>query len=97
MEKVYRARFGDIIYCMKALLLSSIPIAFVLMALSCGPPPPVNRDLMSGLERYSTGIYLSDILRVPVDKDRVVCYVAVEANQLKSINCIKVESPGGNK
>lgn len=39
----------------------------------------------------NVGPYGSYIYRVPYSDDGVICYVAVESRDLKSVNCVKVK------
>ena len=65
-------------------------LAATVILAGCGAPPERDRSLVKSIGRYETGIFGSEIMRVPIKEDGVVCYVAVESSALKSLNCIKV-------
>ena len=72
---------------MKKLLISA-----VIVLTGCGAPQQPSEELVKGINTYATGVFASEILRVPIKEDGVVCYVAMESRVMKSINCVKVEA-----
>ena len=60
-------------------------------------PPRVSNEVgkPGAVKVYPTSLWASDIMRVPIKEDGVICYIAVESNQLKSVNCIKVDDNAG--
>lgn len=70
--------------------MKKILLAAIVIFAGCGAPPERDRSLIKGIGRYETGLLGSEVMRVPIKEDGVVCYVAVESRELKSINCIKV-------
>lgn len=70
-------------------LLIVISVCFMTACNTLPQTPPEQLATPKGVGRYNTGIMSSDILRVPFPEDKTVCYLAVEGDTLKSINCVK--------
>ena len=69
---------------MKFILLF-IAICFIGCSSANTNPAPAQ-----GITSFNIGIRSnSDILRVPITEDNVICYVAVDLNTIKSIACMK--------